>query len=185
MVRLATLISNQITCHIIFFIGAVQEIKSMIVSPAGKTLLVAASVPLNNRSPKSSSAGSKKSSPKPRFNVFRPQSLREEEGIFFKIYCDDRGKFYKAWGDLKKKMHQNICDRTISDGIIKKFADSDVHNLRKLERDFDIEIKIDQLKGEVRLKGHILDIPNVYEKIIDILKDFKDNESKGKIFDKL
>ena len=157
MVRSATLISNQITSHVIFFIGAVQEIKSMILSP---------------------SPGSKKSSSK-----LQPgKSTTPEEGIFFKIYCDDRVKFDNAWGDLKNKMHQNIRDITISDGIIKKFADSDVHNLRKLERDFDIEIKIDQVKGKVRLKGHILDISNVYEKIIDILKDFKDNERKGKIF---
>ena len=126
--------------------------------------------------------------PKLRFSVFRgskkqaAKSTTAEEGIFFKIYCDDRGKFDKAWGDLKKKMHQNIRDRTITDGIIKKFADSDLDNLRKLERDFDIEIKIDKDKGEVRLKGHFLDIPNVREKIMDILKDFKDNESKGKIF---
>ena len=119
MARSAALISNQITSHVIFFIGAVQEIKSMILSPASKTLPVAAPVPLNNRSPKSSSAGSKKSSPKPRFNVFRPQSLREEEGIFFKIYCDDRVKFDRAWGDLKKKMDQNFRDITISDRIIK------------------------------------------------------------------
>ena len=183
MARSAALISNQITSHVIFFIGAVQEIKSMILSTASKTLPVAAPVPLNNGS-KSSSAGSKKSSLKLGFNVLRSQSFCKEEGIFFKIYCDDRGKFDKAWGDLKKKMHQNICDRTISDGIIKKFADSDVHNLRKLERDFDIGIKIDQVKGEVRLKGHILDIPNVHEKIIDILKDFKDNESEGGYFGK-
>ena len=138
--------------------------------------------------PTSSSAASKKlpHAPKLPFNVFRSKkqpakTTVEEQGIFFKIYCDDRGKLYKAWIELNKKMKQNIGDRTISDAIIKKFADGDVDKVRKLERDFDIEIKVDQVRGEVRFKGHLYDIPSVHEKIIEILKDIKDNESKGNL----
>ena len=143
---------------------------------------------VDNGGPTSSSATAKKSSyvPKLSFNVFRSKkqpgkTAVEEEGIFFKIYYGDGGKVDKAWGELKRKMNQNIGDRTIYDAIIKKFADGDVDKVRKLERDFDIEIKVDQTRGEVRFKGHILDIPNVHEKISEILKDIKDNESKGKI----
>ena len=105
----------------------------------------------------------------------------EDEGIFFKIYCDDRGKLDNAWVELKRKMKQNIGDRTICDAIIKRFADDDVDKVRKLEREFDFEIKVDQAIGEVRFRGHILDIPNVQEKIIEVLKDIKFWESKGKI----
>ena len=141
-----------------------------------------------NGGPTRSSVTSKKSSyaPKLPFSVFRSKKQPgkteiKEEGIFFKIYCDDRGKFDKAWGELKRKMNQNIGDITIYDAIIKEFADGDVDEIRKLERDFDIEIKVYQARSEVRFRGHILDIPNVQEKIIKILKDIKYDESKGKI----
>ena len=123
--------------------------------------------------PTSSSAASKKSSHAP--------TTVEEEGIFFKIYCDDRGKLDNAWVELKRKMKQNIGDRTICDALIKKFTDGDVDKVRKLEREFDFEIKVYKAIGEVRFRGHILDIPNVQEKIIEVLKDIKLWESKGKI----
>ena len=115
------------------------------------------------------------------FPGFLAKTTVEEEGIFFKIYCDDHGKLDKAWVELKRKMKQNILDRTIYDAIIKKFDDGDVDKVRKLERNFDIEIKVDQARGEVRFRGHNLDIPNVQENIIEVLKDIKLWESIGKI----
>ena len=183
----------------------------MILSPVSKTTPVAAPgpVPLPTKNviptpsrhtslvkdaakaygdPTSSSAASKMSphAPKLPFNVFRSKkqpakTTVEEEGIFFKIYCDDRRKLDRAWAELRRKMRQNIRDRHIYDAIIKKFVDGDIDKVRKLERDFDINIKVDQARSEIRFRGHILDIPNVQEKIINILKDVKYDESKGKI----
>ena len=141
-----------------------------------------------NGGPTSSSATSKKSSyaPKLPFSVFRSKKQPgktevKEEGIFFKIYCDDRGKFDKAWNELKRKMKANIIEKPMGDDIIKKFTDSDLEKLRKLERDYDFVIKPDKVKGEVKLKGHMHDIAHVQEKISEIIQDAKDNESKGKV----
>lgn len=78
-------------------------------------------------------------------------------------------------------MEQNIQKRIISDGIIENFTDSDIKKLRKLERDYDFKIKVDRVKREVKFKGHILDIPNVQEKINEIMKNIKYTESDGKI----
>ena len=101
--------------------------------------------------------------------------------ISFKIYSDDGGKFDKAWEELKRKMNQNIREKIINDDMVKKFTDHDLRKLNKLEGDYDFEINVDQHKAEVKLKGHILDIANVQEKVNEILKDAKDNENKGKI----
>lgn len=116
-------------------------------------------------------------------NVFRrrQETTAEEEGTFFRIYCNDRKIFEKAWEELERKMTQNIQKTTISDDIIKKIPERDVQKLKKVEREYDFEIEIDKGKKEVRFKGHILDIVNVQQKINEILNDIKDNENKGKI----
>ena len=123
------------------------------------------------------------SSPSKWRNVFRrrQKTTAEEEGISFRIYCNDRKMFEKAWEELERKMKQNIQKRTISDNIIKKIHERDVQELEKLEREYDFEIEIDKGKKEIRFKGHILDIVNVQQKINEILNDIKDNENKGKI----
>ena len=122
-------------------------------------------------------------------NIFHPKkkdsaltTTSGDKEVFFKIYCNDSGKIDKAWEEFEGKMSQYIQERTISDDIIKNFTDRDVEELSKLERDYDFEIKVDQDKRKITFKGHILDIPNIHEKINEILKDIKDSESKGKIF---
>lgn len=104
-----------------------------------------------------------------------------EEELFLNIYSNERGKADKAWGELKRKMKQNIQKRTISDNIIKEITDRDVERLRKLERDYDFQIKIDRGKGEVKFKGHILGFLEVLQKVNEILKDIKIDKGKGKI----
>ena len=140
-----------------------------------------------NGGPTSSSATSKKSSyvPKLPFNVFRSnrqpaKTIEADGGISIKIYCDDRESIEKACKELKRKMKANIKDKNMSDDVIKKFTDRDLERIRKLERDCDVQIKVDQGKGNVIIKGHIDDISNIQEEIRKILKDITENESKGK-----
>ena len=106
----------------------------------------------------------------------------ETDGVSIEIYSDTRVKIDKAWEELKKKMNENIKEITISDELFKKFTDSDLEKLRKLEREFDFEIKLDQGRGIVKLKGHIVDTANVQGKISEILNDLKEKDkSKGEI----
>ena len=104
----------------------------------------------------------------------------KRQGISITIYSDDRGKIDKAWEELKKKMNENIKEMTMSDDVFKKFTGGDLEKLRKLERDYDFEIKVDQDKGVVKFKGNIADIPHVQGKINEILNDIKEDKSKGK-----
>jgi hypothetical protein len=87
----------------------------------------------------------------------------------------------KAWEELRDIVNEHVQEKIISDDVIKKFTDRDLEKLRKLERDFDFEIKADLSRGNVKLKGHILDIANVQGKINEILNDIKGNKRKGKI----
>ena len=97
-------------------------------------------------------------------------SSAKTTGIFLRIYSDDQRKIDKAWDKLKKKIDGNIDERPIRDDMIKKFTVNDLDNLRKLERDLDFVIKVDKNQGEVTFKGHVHDIPNVQEKINEIVK---------------
>ncbi len=136
-------------------------------------------------SPKSSKASH---SGKLRFSVFgrsrkdvSAKATNGDGGISVKIYSDNGGKIEKAWGDLKRKMCANIKDMPINDEVIKKFTDRDLEKLRKLESDFDVKIKMEQSKGEVKIKGHTDDISFVQEEIRKMLKDITENEPKGKL----
>ena len=103
----------------------------------------------------------------------------KRQGISIKIYSDDRGKIDKAWEELKKKMNENIKEMTMTDEGFKKFADRHMEKLRELERDFNFEIKVNQGKGIVKLKGNIDDVAKVQGKINEILNDVKDDKGKG------
>ena len=136
----------------------------------------------------SSSPKSSKATAKLRFSVFGrskkddgAKTTSGDGGISVKIYSDDRGKIEKAWGDLKKKMNQFIEEKTMPDEVIKKFTDGDHEKLRKLESVYDVKIKVDQSKGNVKIKGHITDISTVQEEIRKMLKDITEKESKGKL----
>ena len=91
-------------------------------------------------------------------------------GIFLRVYSDDQRKIDKAWDKLKKKIDENIDERPVRDDMIKKFTVNDLDNLRKLERNLDFVIKVDKNQGEITFKGHVHDIPNVQEKINEIVK---------------
>ena len=123
------------------------------------------------------------------FSMFRSKkSVKRtagDEGVSVKIYSDDRGKIKKAWAELKRKMSQNIQEKTIIDDVIKKFTDRDLEILRKLERDFDVTIKADQSKGKVKIKGHNSDISNIQDEIRKIMKKITENEIKGKSFQRI
>ena len=110
----------------------------------------------------------------------KPESTTKE-GMSIRIYSDGRNKIDKAWEELKKKMNENIQEKIMTDNVIKKFTVRDLDKLRKLERDFDFEIRVDQGRGDVQFKGHILDIAHVQGEISEILNDIKENKSKGKI----
>ena len=78
-------------------------------------------------------------------------------------------------------MDAKIQEKIISDDVIKKITNSDLEKLRKLECHFDVQILVEKSNGNVRIKGHIDDIPNIQGEIIRFLKDIKDSERKGKI----
>ena len=125
--------------------------------------------------------------PKSRFSVFRAsrkqpaKSMETDGAICIMIYCDDRGSIEKACAELKRKMKANIDEMNVKDDLIKKFTDRDLDRIRKLERDCDVQIKVEQSKGNVKIKGHIADISSIQEEIRKILKDITENESKGKL----
>jgi O-acetyl-ADP-ribose deacetylase (regulator of RNase III) len=135
------------------------------------------------------SGGATSPSPQParsRFTaVFRSKravkTKSEDGGTSIKIYSDERGKIEKAWGDLKRQVCQSIKDQPMNDEVIKKFTDRDLEKLRKLERDFDVKINVEQKKGSVKIKGHFDDVSTVQEEIRTILKDITENEPKGKL----
>ena len=102
-------------------------------------------------------------------------------GLSIKIYCDDGGRIEKAGVELMRKMKTNIREKIIQDSFIKRFTDRDLEKLRKLERDCDVKIHVYQSEGEIKIKGHIADIPNIQEEIRNILKDIAEKEPKGKI----
>jgi hypothetical protein len=107
--------------------------------------------------------------------------IKKDWVISITIYSDDRGKIDEAWEELKRHMNQNIQEMTVTDDVIQEFTDRDLEQLRELERDFDFKIEIDQQKGEVKFKGHVLDIASVQGKIGEIVNDIKDNKNKGKL----
>ena len=126
------------------------------------------------------------SSPKPRFFSFgsrRAVSTKTAGGdgdTSIKIYSDDRGKMDKAWAELKRKMNQNIQEKTVKDEVIKKFTDNNLEKLCKLESDHDVKIKVDKDKAMVTIKGYIADVANVQFEIHKILEDIRNNETSGK-----
>ena len=101
-----------------------------------------------------------------------------------KIYSDDRRWFVRAWGEFKRRMNANIKIITMSDDLINKFTNRDLEKVRKLERDFDVQILVDQSKGDVKIKGHIADISYIQEEIRKFLTIVEDRECKGKFFPK-
>ena len=64
-----------------------------------------------------------------------------------------------------------------------RFTDRDRKKMRKLERNFDVQIGMDQSIRyfNVRIKGHKADIPYIREEIHKGLKGITDRERKGKI----
>jgi O-acetyl-ADP-ribose deacetylase (regulator of RNase III) len=108
------------------------------------------------------------------------KSVGKDESISIRIYSDDRAKIDEAWEEFRRKIRENIHEKTVNNDVIKNFTDRDREKLHELERDNDVEIKVDKSKGMVTIQGYIADIANVHERIIKILKDIKDNESKGK-----
>jgi O-acetyl-ADP-ribose deacetylase (regulator of RNase III) len=106
------------------------------------------------------------------------KSVGRDESISIRIYSDDREKVDKAWEELRREICQN--KKTIYDDVIKNFTDRDLEKPHELERDNDVKIKVDKSKGMVTIKGYIADVANVGERVIKILKDIKDNKSKGK-----
>jgi hypothetical protein len=120
------------------------------------------------------------------FSVFRkktvPAKTAGEDGdTSIKIYSDDRGKIEKAWGELERKMKENIQEKTMKDDVIKKFTDHDLEKLHKLERDHDVKMNVDKNKGTVTIKGCKADVANVQLDIHKILEDIKNSETNGKI----
>ena len=81
-------------------------------------------------------------------------------------------------------MNANIKIITMGDDLIKNFTNRDLEKVRKLERDFDVQIQVDQSKGDAKIKGHIADIPYIQEEIRKVLTDVVDREREGKSFPK-
>ena len=73
---------------------------------------------------------------------------------------------------------------TISDDVIKKFTNRDLEKVRKLGRDFDVQIQVDQSKGDAKIEGHVADISYIQEEIRKVLTNVEDRECKGKFFPK-
>jgi hypothetical protein len=111
------------------------------------------------------------------------QTTARDGGTSIKIYSDNSSKIDKIWQELKRKISENILEKTMNDNVITKFSFRDHEKLRNLEREYDVRIEVDCSRGMVRIKGHSVDVANVQEKIAGILKDIKDNERKfeGKI----
>ena len=133
-----------------------------------------------------SSGGATSSSPQPAdacasHFIKSAKSVGGDEGTSIRIYSDDRVKIDKAWGELRRKISQNIDEKIINNDVVRNFTDRDLEKLLVLERDNDVKIKVDKSKGMVTIKGYIVDVANVQGRIGKILKDIKDNESKGKI----
>ena len=97
------------------------------------------------------------------------------------IYSDDLGNIDRAWDELKRRICANIEEKIIYDVAIKKLTDQRLDELRKLERDYDAKIVIDQSKGCIKIKGHISDVSNIQEEIHKLLKEISENEVKGKL----
>ena len=161
---------NDASTFTFFWIDSIKEIQFMILSSQSKRVLEPPSFRnitfLNSRAD-------------PLMNPAK--SLAGDTGLSIKIYCDDRGRIDKAWGEFRKKMNANIREKVMLDDVIKKFTDRDREKMRKLERDFDVQIRVDQSKGYVRIEGHIADISYIHEEIRKVLKDITDRERKGKI----
>ena len=71
-------------------------------------------------------------------NIFRSYHSEDSGAILIKIYSDECWRIEKAWGDLKRKLCQNIQEKTMTDDAIKK--------LQKLD------IKDDENNGKKNLK---------------------------------
>ena len=109
--------------------------------------------------------------------------LAEDAVMSIKIYCNDRVRIETAWTEFKRMINANIQDMTIGDDVIKKITGRDREKIRKLERDFDVEIQENQRNINLRIKGHIADILNTHDQIWKLLKDIKDRENKGKFLE--
>ena len=153
-----------------FWIDSIQEVQSMILSSQSRRVLGPSSFRnmtfLDSR-------------PDPLINPAK--SLPGDTGLSVKIYCDSRGRIDKAWGEFKRRMNANILEKIMVDDVIKKITDRDREKMRTLERDFDVQIQVDQIKGYVRIEGHIADIANIQKETLKVLKDIKDRARKGKI----
>ena len=105
----------------------------------------------------------------------------ENTEFFIRIYSDAPRKIDRAWREFERLMDAKIQEKIINDDVIKKITNSDLEKLCKLECYFDVQILVEKSNGNVRIKGHIDDIPNIQGEIIRFLKDIKDSERKGKI----
>ena len=99
-------------------------------------------------------------------------------GTSIEIYSDERGRIDEAWTEFKKKMDQNIEEKTMTNDVLKKLTDRG--SLSKLELDFDVKIKDDKCgQGEITIRGYNTDVANVQLEIRKILDDIISNERKG------
>ena len=96
-----------------------------------------------------------------------------------KVYSDDVVYIEKAWEELKTYINQYIQVKTVNDEAIKKITKGDLEKLRKSVSCSDVDLKMDQNKGAIIIRGHITDILRVQEEIYRILSEVKENESKG------
>ncbi|CAB4021318.1 poly [ADP-ribose] polymerase 14-like, partial [Paramuricea clavata] len=110
------------------------------------------------------------------------KSVGGDESISIRIYSDDRGKIDMAWRELRRKICQNIDEKIINNDVVRNFTDRDLEKLLVLERDNDVKINVDKNKGMVTMEGYFADVATVQERIIKILKDVKDNESKVPVY---
>jgi hypothetical protein len=81
-------------------------------------------------------------------NIFRSYHSENSGAILIKIYSDECRRIEKAWGDLKRKLCQNIQEKTMTDDAIKNYTDLDPKKLQKLD------IKNDENNGEIKHKCH-------------------------------
>ena len=71
-----------------------------------------------------------------------------------KVYSDESMKIEKAWEEVKRKLNENIKDRSMFVGsLIMECIDRNIENLRAQERKFDVEIKEQVLRGTIIIKG--------------------------------
>ncbi|XP_039613228.1 protein mono-ADP-ribosyltransferase PARP14-like [Polypterus senegalus] len=82
----------------------------------------------------------------------------------------------KSW--IENQVDQELHEKIIEDDIISKFGESEFEQLRRLQKELEISVKVkcDSTKATITVAGHIKDVLTALTSIQDVMKEIRSTE---------